>query len=431
MTPAARIAAAIEVIADIVDRRRPAPDALKDWGLAHRFAGSKDRAAIASLVYDALRRRASAMWLLGEETARAAVLGSLALQRGMGADDVAALCTGEKHAPQRLSPHEHSALSHLARLETAPEAVRCDCPEWLLPSLRRVFDAALVPEMQALARRAPIDIRVNTLKTTRDRAEWERRHLSPERTPLSPDGLRFRQGDDGRGPSLQTEKAYFDGWFEIQDEGSQIAGRLSGAKPGMEVVDLCAGGGGKTLLLAALMENSGRIIATDADPRRLAPLYDRITRAGIHNVEARPPRGRGDEPLADIEGQADLVVVDAPCTGTGTWRRNPDAKWRLRPNALTLRTNEQAAVLARAARLVKPGGRILYITCSVLPEENDEAIVSFLADHKGFCAQAAADSFKGSAFDPMPWSTQAGGLQLSPMRSGTDGFYARMLVRKS
>ncbi len=430
MTPAARLSAAIEVLADIADRRRPAPDALKDWGLSHRFAGSKDRAVIASLVYDALRRRASSAWLMASEAPRAVLLGSLLIQRGLGPTEIASFCTGEGHAPAPLDPAESAALADIRRLEAAPDDVRCDCPAWILPSLADVFGPALVAEMQALAARAPVDIRVNTLKCTRDQAEWELRHLNPQRTPLSPDGLRFAVGDDGRGPSLQAEKPFFDGWFEIQDEGSQIVARLAGAAPGMEVVDLCAGGGGKTLALAALMENKGRIVATDADPRRLAPIYDRLSRAGIHNVETRPPKGKGHDPLADLDGTTDLVVVDAPCTGTGTWRRNPDAKWRLRPNALALRVSEQAAVLDRAARLVRPGGRILYITCSVLPEENDEAVASFLARHKGFGALAAADSFRGAPFDPLPWSTPAGGLQLSPLRSGTDGFYARVLVRR-
>ena len=245
-------------------------------------------------------------------------------------------------------------------------------------------------------------------------------------TPHSPFGIRL----DGK-PAIQDHSLFSTGAIEVQDEGSQLVSMLVAPRRHEMVVDFCAGAGGKTLLLGAMMRSQGRLYAFDVVESRLRRLRPRVARAGLSNVQPVLIAGERDERVKRLTGKIDRVLVDAPCTGTGTWRRNPDAKWRLRPNALTLRTNEQAAVLARAARLVKPGGRILYITCSVLPEENDEAIASFLADHKGFCAQAAADSFKGSAFDPMPWSTQAGGLQLSPMRSGTDGFYARLLVRKS
>jgi 16S rRNA (cytosine967-C5)-methyltransferase len=428
MTPAARLSAAIEIFSDIEARRRPAADALKDWGLSHRFAGSKDRAAIASLVYDALRRKASAAWVVGQASPRAVLLGMLTLQRGLGVDAVAALCSGDRFAPQPLSEEERQRLSRPS-LDDAPAHVAGDFPEWIESSLARAFGDYLVPEMQALARRAPLDIRANTLKSTREEVQDTLAHLAPVWTPHSPVGLRIAPGEDGRGPALQSEPEFLKGWFEIQDEGSQLAALLTGVKPGEQVLDLCAGGGGKTLAMAAMMANKGQIYATDSDARRLAPIHARLARAGDRNVQVRTPRGRADA-VADLYGTADCVLVDAPCTGSGTWRRNPDSKWRLRPGSLEVRRKEQDAVLDRAARLVKPGGRIIYVTCSVLPEENDEAVTRFLGGHDGFAtvdpAQLLAPEL--SALQGNVRLT-ARGLHMSPGRTGTDGFFVAVLQR--
>jgi 16S rRNA (cytosine967-C5)-methyltransferase len=430
MTPAARISAAIEVLDDLIQRRRPAADALKDWGLSRRFAGSKDRAAIASLVYDALRRRASSAYAMGSETPRALVLGMLARLRGLGADEIAALCSGENHAPVLLDDDERTRLTAFS-LDGAPDWVRADVPDWLWPAFSAGLGADAIGEGQALAGRAPIDIRANRLKTDRDALAAELGHLSPEQGAWSPDALRFQPGHDGRGPSLQTEPAFFAGGFEIQDEGSQLVTLLAGARPGETVVDLCAGAGGKTLALAALMQNRGRLFATDLDSRRLAPLHERLARSGATNVEIRIPRSRGHEPLSDIAGQADLVLVDAPCTGSGTWRRNPDAKWRVRPGALAERVKDQAEVLTRASKLVRPGGRIAYVTCSVLAEENDEAISAFLMRHSGYAVvplQGRLATGEGD-FSLLRRFATTHGLQLSPRRTGTDGFYLACLER--
>ncbi|CAH1672802.1 MULTISPECIES: RsmB/NOP family class I SAM-dependent RNA methyltransferase [unclassified Chelatococcus] len=436
MTPAARVAGAIEVLADILERRRPAPDALKDWGLARRFAGSKDRAAIASLVYDALRRRASSAWVMEGETARALTIGMLAVQRGLDSAAITALFSGERFAPEALSADEMARLDRAGRLDEAPAAVACDCPEWLLPSLTKAFGSALRDEMLALTARAPLDVRVNSLKSGRRALREALAHLGPEDTPLSPFGLRFPVGDDGRGPALQAEPEFLDGMFEIQDEGSQLVSLLSGPAQGSRVVDLCAGAGGKTLALAALMENTGEIIATDVDARRLVASHARLQRSGATNVTVRTPRGRYDQrrpdPLADLAGTVDLVLVDAPCTGSGTWRRNPDAKWRLRPGGLAERCRDQAVVLDRAAALARPGGRIAYITCSVLPDENDDAISAFQSRHSGFALLPTAEVAAAAGFAELTqWTPPRGGLLLSPHRTGTDAFYIAMLRRQA
>ncbi|KQP40657.1 MFS transporter [Methylobacterium sp. Leaf104] len=432
MTPPARLSAAIEVLADIAARRRPAADALKDWGLAHRFAGSGDRAAIASLVYDALRRRASAAWIMADESPRSLVIGMLRLQYGRAAPTIAEMFSGERFAPAPLSDDERRRLAE-GTLADAPLHVAGDVPEWVLPSLAATFGSETLDELRALSRRAPLDIRINTLKRSRAEALAGLAHLTPEPTPHAPNGLRIPIGEDGRGPALHVEPEFIDGWYEIQDEGSQLASLLCGARPGETVIDLCAGGGGKTLSLAAMMENSGRLVASDDDPRRLAPIHERLRRAGA-TAEIRTPRtGKArTDVLADLDGSADRVLVDAPCTGSGTWRRNPDAKWRMRPNALSTRSADQATVLDRAARLVRPGGRITYVTCSLLPEENDAAIAGFLGRRsEDLTAVSASQVLAAYAPDlgPAIRLTQHG-LQMSPARTGTDGFYVATLQRR-
>ena len=240
-----------------------------------------------------------------------------------------------------------------------------------------------VAEATAMASRAPLDLRVNTLKAKREKMLTSLAHLGVQPTPWSPIGLRIELGADARSPGIHAEEDFIKGAIEVQDEGSQLAALLSAAKPGEQVIDLCAGAGGKTLALAAMMGGKGRLIATDHDKRQLAPIYERLSRAGVHNCDVRTPKGPNDT-LTDIHASADLVLIDAPCTGTGTWRRNPDAKWRMRPGALEVRLKDQVAVLDRAAALAKPGGRIAYITCSVLPPENGEQIRAFVTRHPDF-----------------------------------------------
>ncbi len=431
MTPAARISAAIEVLADIEARRRPAADALKDWGLGHRFAGSGDRSAIGTLVYDTLRRRASAAALMGREGPRATLIGALRLARGWTPDTIAGLFSGDRFASAPLSDDERAALGQDAErlLAAAPPWVAGDYPQWLDPALAASFGEGRVAETRAMAERAPVDLRVNTLRCDRDTALAELAPLGAVATTLSPIGLRIPISADGRAPAVQAEPAFQRGFVEIQDEGSQIAGLLVAARPGSVVIDLCAGGGGKTLELAASMRNEGTLFATDSDKRRLAPIWERLTRAGIGIVEVRHPRGRGDEPLSDVAGRADLVVVDAPCTGTGTWRRNPDAKWRVRPSSLEGRIADQATVLDRAARLARPGGRIAYITCSVLRDENDDAIEAFLGRHDGFSVIPPKTSASAAGLETLGDRTSPAGhgVQLTPLRTGTDGFFVALL----
>ncbi len=286
------------------------------------------------------------------------------------------------------------------------------------------------PRARALAERAPVDLRANLLKTSRDKALTSLAHLAPQPTPLSPVGLRIAIRPDGRGPALAAEPAYVKGHVEVQDEGSQLAALLAEAKPGMQVLDLCAGAGGKTLALGAAMGNHGQIYATDSDGRRLAPIFDRLARSGARNVQVRAPRGDADV-LGDLVGRCDLVMIDAPCTGSGAWRRNPDAKWRIRPGALEQRMNDQDETLERAIRFVKIGGRIVYVTCSVLRPENEDRVAAFLSRHDDMLPVDAAIQARAAGLAPLAEhaSPFGPGFRLSPRATGTDGFYIATLAR--
>ena len=431
MTPSARLSAAIEVLGTIVTDRRPAADVLKEWGRAHRFAGSGDRAALSSLVYDVLRRRASAAFLMGEDSARALLLGVLKLGRGMDVATITQLCDGGRFSPAPLTEDETARLTS-GTLEGAPAYVRGDYPEWIDASLAAVFGDERAEEGAALAERAPLDLRVNTLKADMAKATEELAHLNTTPGRWSPLALRIELETDGKAPALTSEPAFIKGQVEIQDEGSQIAAILAAPPRGGQVLDLCAGGGGKTLEFAALMDKAGQLYAYDDDIRRLAPIHERVQRAGAHNVQIRSPRGQQDV-LEDLAGRMDLVLVDAPCTGTGTWRRNPDAKWRIRPGALAERVKDQTAILDTATRYVKPGGRLAYVTCSLLDEENGAQIRAFIERHPDFKVIPPAETVlalgERGIMLRQAALTSAEGILLTPRRTFTDGFFVSILLR--
>ena len=429
MIPAARVAAAIEILDEIASRRRPAADALKDWGLAHRFAGSGDRSGIANLVFDALRRQSSSVWIMGEDSGRAKVLGALRQVRELDSAAVAALFSGERFAPAALTDSEREKLEK-GSLADAPAHIAGEFPEWLAPAFAESFGDDAVAAGRALAERAPVDLRVNTLKTSREKALATLRRLGAEPTPYSPIGLRIRPKPDGRGPALTAEPAFIKGQVEVQDEGSQLSALLSGAEPGMQVLDFCAGAGGKTLVFAAMLENRGQVYSTDADGRRLAPIFGRIERSGARNVQVRAPKGER-EILSDLVERCDVVFVDAPCTGSGAWRRAPDAKWRVRPGALEQRIVDQREALEAAARYVKPGGRLVYVTCSVLKPENEDRVGEFLQSHPEFLPLDAAQAARAAGLEGLAGSASklGPGLRLSPLATATDGFYIAGLMR--
>jgi 16S rRNA (cytosine967-C5)-methyltransferase len=421
-----RLSAAIEVLTDVETRKRPVSEALKAWGLNNRFAGAGDRAAIGNLVYDALRRRASHAALMGSDSPRALVLAVAVRDWHMDPAELSDSFTTDSHAPAPLTDEEKArAVGQLP--DTAPGHVLADVPEWLAPSLQRAFDDNWVAEGQHMAGRPSLDLRTNTLKSQRDRVLKSLARFNPVETAISPVGVTMPAGPgDARTPNVTSDEGYLKGWFEVQDQGSQIVAALAGAKPGEQVLDLCAGAGGKTLALAAAMGNKGQIFAYDSDRNRLAPIYDRLKRNGARNVQVRAPQ---PDALDDLVGKMDRVIIDAPCTGTGTWRRRPDTKWKLTPELLAQRTAEQSAILAEGQRYLKPGGTLVYITCSILPEENDEQVASFLAADPGFASIPPAELWR-AAFGvepPIGVTTARSGVALTPRLTGTDGFYFNAL----
>lgn len=387
MTPSARVQAAIEVLDLVIEAARtngpPADRIISDWFRPRRFAGSKDRRAVRELAYAAIRA-------CGEipESGRAAML-RVATQD----PELAALFDGSRHAPEPIAPGEPAAAAGIA-------------PAWLMERLAQ----SGVPEAEAslLLGRAPLDVRVNTLRAGR---------LSlpegGERT-VAPHGWRYPPET-----RIEQSEAYLQGAIEIQDTGSQLTCEAVGARPGETVIDLCAGAGGKTLALAAAMENRGTLIACDADRARLSRLAPRAQRAGATMIETvLLDPGREAAALERWQGGADAVLVDAPCSGTGTWRRNPEARWRLTPKQLARYVEIQARLLDVAATLVKPGGRLVFVTCSLLDEEGAGQAQGFLDRHPGWRAEVPA----------LPAGTPRGpGLRLSPYGDGTDGFFVARL----
>lgn len=389
MTPAARVQAAIELLDQIIDAAKakgaPADRLISAYFKQRRYAGSKDRRAVRELVYQAVR-------LCGPvpESGRAAML-ALATQDGA----LPALFDGSTHGPASIAAGEFAAFTGIA-------------PDWLEERLKASDISGA--EANALLSRAPLDIRVNALKASRETVE-----LPEAGEPLSaPHALRYPTG-------IQVEQwpAFRDGLIEIQDHGSQWMCQALEAQQGETIIDLCAGAGGKTLALAAALDNGAELVACDTDKRRLGNLAPRAARGGAqvdHTVLLDP--GREMEALAPWKGKADRVLVDAPCSGTGTWRRNPESRWRLDERELARLTKLQAHVLDIAAQLVKPGGVILYVTCSLLDEEGADQMAAFLARHPEYAAEPTA----------IPLGRARGeGTRLTPHQDGTDGFFVAKL----
>jgi 16S rRNA (cytosine967-C5)-methyltransferase len=424
VTQAGRIEAAIALLAAIAAAgTRPADAVANDFFRQRRYIGSGDRRAVSARVWQVLRAsRRLRWWLKSDGTPRSLVAASLLLE-GWSWSGVAQTFSAGQHGPAPLTAGETALLrpleGHTLDHPDMPLAVRLEVPEWIVPSLRQAFGDRLLIEARALLEGAPLDLRVNLLKATREaaRAALAAEGVATELTPLSPWGLRAA----GRLP-VTSGPCFQAGLVEIQDEGSQLVALMADVRPGMRVMDYCAGAGGKTLAMAMLMENRGHIIACDVSARRLEGATRRLRRAGVHNVE-KHVTAAGDRFAKRRAAGFDRVLVDAPCTGTGTWRRNPDARLRLAPADLAALVVKQAAILDETAGLVRPGGRLIYATCSVLPEENEDQMQAFLTRHPGFSLVPPARIW------PAVPSGEAAMLRLSPARDGTDGFFCAVLQR--
>ena len=408
---------------------RPADAVVSAWFRARRHIGDADRGQMSDLLYALLRHHARLGWWLAKQGCPAAprsrLLAWLALGEGKTPDQLRVLFNGGQSAPAALTDQERALLVKLqgGTIEhpAMPDEVRGECPDWAAAPLRKRFGESFPREMAALLTTAPLDLRVNPLKATREAMlrALQSLGLPAEATRMAPYGIRVAER-----PSLTGLPMLKGGEVEIQDEGSQLVAMLVDAKPGERVVDFCAGAGGKTLAIAVQMENKGHIIACDILANRLKRSAERFRNAGLHNIETKPLSSEKDPWVKRHKGNFDRVLVDAPCSGTGTWRRNPDARWRPLGAGLESLLPLQASILASAARLVKPGGRLVYATCSLLPEENEDQVAGFLAAHPAFHVvplRQAAPHLTESAHPDY--------LSLTPARHGTDGFFAAVLQR--
>lgn len=428
MTPAARLQASIEIFETLEGDPRPADQVVSDYLRGRRYIGAKDRRALTQMVYDRMRRLARLDWWLARLglplDPRSRALADLALAEGKDLRGLEALFTAARFAPAVLNKREIAALRGLkgAGIDhpDQPAEVAGECPEWLLPRLPVEAPALL----GALCRAAPLDLRVNSLKATRQEAKsvLAAEGIESAETPLSPLGLRVV----GR-RNIAATQAFIDGLVERQDEGSQLAAHLVEAAPGERVVDFCAGAGGKTLALAATMANKGSLLALDISKARLDRAGQRLRRAGAFNVTRRALKDHRDPWLKRHKAGFDRVLVDAPCSGLGAWRRNPDARWRTQPEELDRLVVLQQEILTSAARLVKAGGRLVYVTCSLLAEENEAQVQTFLAKAEDFRQRDIADLLPACAAAV----DSHGGLTLRPDREGTDGFYVAVLQRQA
>ncbi len=429
MNPSARLQAVLDLLVEIETRSRPADAHVSAYFRARRYIGSKDRAAVSTMLYDILRHHARLGWWLERNGAtpapRTRLLAYMALVERKILKEIAVFFDGKKFSPALLEESERVLLrkldGHTIEHPDMPDEVKVECPAWAAEPLKRRFGKNFGREMKALQKPAPLDLRVNTLKTTREviLAELVKLGIKAEPCRLSPNGIRIEER-----PSLAALPMLKNGMVEIQDEGSQLVALLVDAKPGQRVVDFCAGAGGKTLAIAAQMKNKGRIVACDVLAGRLKRSGERFRRAGLDNVEIRPLKDERDPWVKHHKASFDRVLVDAPCGGSGTWRRNPDQRWsRLGPTLERLLAL-QANILASAARLVKPKGRLIYATCSLMPEENEQQIEKFLETHADFKLVPFGEVTK----EKLP-STLTDYLSLTPAQHNTDGFFAAVMER--
>lgn len=449
MTPIARVQATIDILDDVFtswasEKRFPADKSLDRYFKANRYIGSKDRAAIGELFYWVLRHKAALEWhctytgkrdghvsryLPKTITARELVLAALVLRKSFTTHQLRTQCDGSKHTPSPLSPDENTWCLLLEtmtlQVDDMPTHVRLNFPEWLEAPLRETFGASFEEAVTSLNSQASTDLRVNTLKTSREALlkNLQEEEFLVEPTALSSIGLRLQK----RAP-IFTSRYFKEGHFEIQDEGSQVLAMLVKAEPGMRVIDFCAGAGGKTLAIAAQMQNKGKILAWDVSEKRLTQIKERLRRAGVDNVQIHVITSETDSFIKRHKDSADRVLVDAPCSGTGTWRRNPDLKWRFTPTDLQEVVALQRSILQSAARLVKPGGRLIYATCSVLRQENEQQIEEFLKSSKDFrvvCAEKIWNNIPIENDDSVSY------FSVSPHQDGVDGFFAAIMERAS
>lgn len=426
MKAAARIFSTIDLLDRIFQARIPMDNVCGDFFRPRRYIGSKDRKDIVERIYWIMRHRARLEWWLDklglERSPRNYVLLAVKAEGAVAEH----LFTGEKHQPEPLTQEEKQALTSFDTITSPdmPEAVRLECPDWAYDTLKELFGKAFEAEMIAMQEAAPLHLRVNTLKSTLQKATelLAAQNVEVKPSRYAPNGVCLTSK-----AFLSTTKAFSKGHVEIQDEGSQLIAHLCGVKPGMRVMDYCAGAGGKTLALAADMENKGSIVAMDIDARRLERGKRRYRKAGVHNVELRCIAEDAHKKWFKRQKETfDVVLVDAPCSSSGTWRRNPDLRWNFYGPSLEEIKTLQHDILEKVAKCVKPGGRLVYATCSLLPEENEVQVEAFLEAHPEFTSISVSDIWDLEN----PPQIEGPYMRLTPAKHSSDGFFTAVMVKK-
>lgn len=425
MKPAARIQAVLDLLGQIEESSTPADVITNQFFRTRRYIGSKDRAEISKYFWDFMRHKARLNWHLQNvqysKSIRSAFIVYLALVAEKTFAEIAPLFSGDKYCPSKLTNADIGLLELIAKTPLnapeMPDGVRLEIPDWAVSHLIDRFEDDLDEEVLAFQKSAPLDLRVNLVKARQEEVLQQLSHegWKIEKMPYAVAGVRLKNR-----PNVAAHPLFKSGAIEVQDEGSQLIAEVAAPKEGQQVIDFCAGAGGKTLALAAMMNNKGRIVAGDVHPGRLRRAKDRLKRAGIHNVETRVWLETGDKWRKRHKGKFDIVLVDAPCSGSGTWRRNPDAKWSGSSEMLHELVEKQHDILNKAAKLVAPGGKLVYATCSVFNVENDKQAETFLKENTDFTAQAVALDIADK---------ETGYLKLTPHQHNTDGFFTAVFTK--
>ena len=425
MRPAGRLSAAIDILAALASRSAGA--AVDEWGRTHRFAGSKDRRAIADLVFHVLRHRATLAWKMGRDDPRSLALAAFFERTDSPPEALAAELGQDSYGPGPIPDDELTRLMHPPP-EPPPAKVEANMPEWALARLQSARPHDAIDQARALAARAPVDLRVNGLKTSVEKTLRRLHRFAPQPGPHCPTCIRIASGTgETARHQLSTTIEFQRGWFEIQDVGSQLAAQLVHARAGDQVLDYCAGAGGKTLAIADAMGGRGQIHAHDNDAARLSRIHARLRRSAARNVQI----AQDAQAMNALAGRMDLVLVDTPCSGSGAWRRRPDRKWRLKPAQLDALMKQQDQILAAATAFVRPGGKLFYVTCSLFDCENSDRIDHFLNHHTNFHSLCLVEEWENTLglspelvdFDPR------GHITLSPAKTGSDGFFVAALQK--
>ncbi len=411
MRPAARLHTIAELLALSQNSRQPLDRMVQTWGRQNRYAGSKDRRDIADRLFAIYRHYGDLTARLGNDEPLLVAMLAKHLLDDVELDEVLALADGSRHAPPPLASADEASLRHGAQTPPDNRADALSVPSWLLPELEAQLGAACDEVMRKMAARAPTDVRVNILKGSRDEAIAALADEDVKATPHPHVETALRLEGS---PRLLDGRAYQSGLVEVQDAGAQAVSLMVGAQPFDTVMDFCAGGGGKALAMAAQMQNKGRVLVHDALSERMADVPQRAARAGVDIIETIAPQN-----LPDWQAQCDVVVADVPCSGAGRWRRAPETKWRLTQDELSELVALQADILQQAAALVKPGGRLVYITCSLLACENNTQVARFMTKNQQF-----------GLVDVILPMGEAGQTQWHPANADSDGLYCAIMQRR-